>query len=325
MLDYRVRGEEAWVAAVEGIRFSVVIPLYKGAPTIERALRSVLTQSCPAQEIVVVDDGSPDDSAEVVRRFLQSERPGVHPEIRLLQQPNRGAAAARNQGVRQASGNWIAFLDQDDAWLPSKLERQREAIREHPASAWCITGFRLHVDGVYREALLPRANVIARQHRFRNCFGPSSCLAVRRDAFLAVGGFREDLGTSCEDWDLAVRLYRRYPLSIVSEPLVDYHDTSASASRSGMAMLESELKLVETLLAGLTGVKRALARRQILASMTARAARNVPPGSTSRLLFAFKSLWYWPWPSVAGPRLRLVLAALRALGHDRWARWWDGR
>jgi hypothetical protein len=150
-------------------------------------------------------------------------------------------------------------------------------------------------------------------------------LAVRRDAFLAVGGFREDLGTSCEDWDLAVRLYRRYPLSIVSEPLVDYHDTSASASRSGMAMLESELKLVETLLAGLTGVKRVLARRQILASMTARAARNVPPGSTSRLLFALKSLWYWPWPSVAGPRLRLVLAALRALGHDRWARWWDGR
>lgn len=296
------------------VRFSVVIPLYMGRETILQAINSALRQTYPPEEIIVVDDGSPDDSPEAVKEFARAQNPVSHPPIRLLRQENKGAAAARNCGIRHAAGNWVAFLDQDDRWHERKLELTAQALSRNEQCEWALTGFRLYVDGSCRGALSPNADVIARHWRYRNCFGPASCLAASKTALVSIGGFHEHLRTACEDWDLAIRLYRRYPLCIVADPLVEYYDSSASTSRQGLMMLEAEKTLLrDQLLDGLAGWRRWLERRLILACITARAARNLPGQPALRLAMALRSLSAYPLPSVAGKRVTLVLAALRDL------------
>jgi glycosyltransferase involved in cell wall biosynthesis len=103
---------------------SVIIPVYNAAPYLAEALRSVLAQTRSANEIIVVDDGSTDDSAAVAQGFV--------PQVKLIQQANLGAAAARNSGVRLAQGDLLAFLDADDLWFPDKLALQWEALHGEP-------------------------------------------------------------------------------------------------------------------------------------------------------------------------------------------------
>ncbi len=103
---------------------SVVIPTFNRASVVTRALESVLLQTRPPDELLVVDDGSTDDTAERVR----AELPGV----RVIEQENRGVSAARNAGIRAATGTWIALLDSDDEWLPEKLDRQLRAVTTEP-------------------------------------------------------------------------------------------------------------------------------------------------------------------------------------------------
>ena len=110
---------------------AVIIPVYNGAEYLEEALRSVLAQSFPATEIVLIDDGSKDNSLEVARRF---------DGIRVIAQANAGVCATRNHGVEVTSSEWIAFLDQDDVYLPDKLERQIEAVRGVPEADVCVSG-----------------------------------------------------------------------------------------------------------------------------------------------------------------------------------------
>jgi glycosyltransferase involved in cell wall biosynthesis len=105
---------------------SVVTASYNAAATLERCIRSVESQSSPAREHIIVDDGSTDDTAEVLRR-LQEELPN----LRLIRQTNRGAGAARNAGIAEASGRYIAFLDSDDYWTPHKLEAQIRYMTSH--------------------------------------------------------------------------------------------------------------------------------------------------------------------------------------------------
>jgi glycosyltransferase involved in cell wall biosynthesis len=100
-------------------RISVIIPVYNCADFLAEAIESVLAQSYPASEIIVVDDGSTDDSISVAARF---------PQVRVLSQPNAGPGAARNLGIRNARGSYLAFLDADDLWAPDKLQRQMSAM-----------------------------------------------------------------------------------------------------------------------------------------------------------------------------------------------------
>src|ERR1700687_5608941 len=93
---------------------TAIIPVYNGAALIRRSIESVLSQTHPADELIVVDDGSTDETSTIIRSY------GA--KVRHLYQPNSGVAAARNNGVKQASSQWIAFLDHDDEWLPDKLE-----------------------------------------------------------------------------------------------------------------------------------------------------------------------------------------------------------
>jgi glycosyltransferase involved in cell wall biosynthesis len=183
---------------------------------IARALDSVRAQTRKADEILVVDDGSTDDTA----RFVSE----AYPEARLLRQENRGVSAARNAGIRASEGELVAFLDSDDEWLPRKLERQLEAMEASPDTLLCHTneiwirnGRRVNPmkkheksGGWIFEKALPLCVI-----------SPSSVLASRR-LFDAVGLFDEDL-PACEDYDLWLRVCAFHPVLFVDEPLLVKH------------------------------------------------------------------------------------------------------
>lgn len=108
---------------------SVVVPAYNAAGFIRRAVESALRQSLPPTEIVVIDDGSADATAELARSY--------GPPVRCVIQANAGSSAARNRGIEEARCEWVGFLDADDEWFPSKLGRQAEILASHPGLVWC--------------------------------------------------------------------------------------------------------------------------------------------------------------------------------------------
>lgn len=114
-----------------GPSISVVIPCYNAAPFLRATIASVLEQTRPATEVIVVDDGSTDDSARIAA--------SCGPAVQVIRQSNQGESVARNRGIAAATGEWVAFLDADDLWLPTKLERQAEVIRAAPADVVCVT------------------------------------------------------------------------------------------------------------------------------------------------------------------------------------------
>ena len=170
--------------------YTVVIPAYNAAATIAVALDSVFAQTVPARQVIVVDDGSADGErlAEVLA--------GYGGKVRLLRQANAGPAAARNAGARACDGEWIAFLDADDSWLPHKLERQLELGRDPRAGL-------LH-GRARAPALPPELDFDALWECNRIC---TSMKVVRRRAFEAVGGFDESPElVGAEDYHLWLRI-----------------------------------------------------------------------------------------------------------------------
>lgn len=193
---------------------SVVIPTFERATLLPRALESVRGQTRPAGEVIVVDDGSTDCTAEMLRREF--------PEARYLRRKHGGVSAARNQGIAAARGEWIALLDSDDAWRPQKLERQLAALALAPEYRVC------HADEIWirngRRVNPGRRHAKRGGWIFRHCLplcaiSPSAAL-IHRSVFTAVGQFDEEL-PACEDYDLWLRITARYPVLLVDEPLVE--------------------------------------------------------------------------------------------------------
>lgn len=191
---------------------SVVIPTYNREGRLPSAIRSVLEQTAPPDEIIVVDDGSTDGSPALVRSF---------PEVRYLRQENQGVSAARNHGIRAAKHDWIALLDSDDEWLPRKLERQWSALEREPRFRFC------HTDEVWirkgRRVNPMKKHAKHGGHIFRYCLplcviSPSSAL-IHRDLFDRFGMFDPELPV-CEDYDLWLRICAREPVLYVDEPLL---------------------------------------------------------------------------------------------------------
>ena len=192
---------------------SVIIPSFNRAQLLPRALDSVIVQTRPAEEIIVIDDGSDDATSELI--------PAHYPQVRYLRQVNRGVAAARNRGIDAARGEWLAFLDSDDAWLPHKLERQLGEIERYPDSAL------VHSDEIWIRRG-KRVNAMKKHAKsggwiYRRCLplcviSPSAAV-IRKSIFASVGLFDESLPV-CEDYDLWLRLTARYPVRFVDEPLI---------------------------------------------------------------------------------------------------------
>jgi glycosyltransferase involved in cell wall biosynthesis len=234
---------------------SVVIPAYNRAASIGAAIDSVLRQTFTDFELVVVDDGSTDDTLAAARRITD-------PRLRVIAAPhNMGAAGARNLGVAEARGTWIAFQDSDDEWLPEKLAKQMARLATPADSTtgstnWvaCYCGLltvgalnarpgeRTALRYVPDPSVKPVEGDILESLLVRNLISTQT-LMVRRDLFLALGCFDEET-TPIEDWDLAVRLACRGPIAFVDEPLVHQHFSPNSITRWAKRRRESQQRLV---------------------------------------------------------------------------------
>lgn len=214
---------------------SVVIPAYNRAHTIAAALRSVLEQTYQDFEALVVDDGSDDDLARVVETFDE-------PRLRLIRhERNRGAAAARNSGIRAAGGEWVAFLDSDDEWLAEKLSEQMALLAASAGAQACTTGYLLAGPQGARP-YLPQRAALSLKGLLLGCeLGPGTTLVVRRRIFEEIGVLDETL-PRYEDWDWLIRYAQRYPLALVEKPLARVNKSPRS---SGKAIEQATLRLLE--------------------------------------------------------------------------------
>ncbi|MBN2231458.1 MAG: glycosyltransferase family 2 protein [Deltaproteobacteria bacterium] len=194
---------------------TVVIPTHNRAEPVCRAVESVLDQTWRRMEIIVVDDGSTDDTAARLEA-LQS------PMVRCLRSPvNRGVSAARNWGIRHGRGELVALLDSDDCWRPEKLSRQVEVFVRHPETLitqteeiWIRDGVRVNPRRRHRKR---QGDIFA--HCLPRCIISPSAVMLRRRLFTAVGWFDERL-PACEDYDLWLRVAARFPVHLDPEPLV---------------------------------------------------------------------------------------------------------
>ena len=228
------------------MKISVIIPTWNRSSYLARALESVLAQSIPPHEVIVVDDGSTDDTREIIKQQFSN--------VRYLYQENRGVSSARNTGIGAAGGDWIALLDSDDCWLPKKLEVQQQLLRDNPDARIC------HSDEIWiRNG--KRVNPMKKHakrggHIFKHCLplcaiSPSSTI-IRRDLFDEIGLFDESL-PACEDYDLWLRLCAAYPVLYADEALLIKHGGHADQlSRRYWGMDRFRIRALEKIVASST-------------------------------------------------------------------------
>ena len=224
---------------------SVVIPTFNRAMKTARAVASILYQTFTDYDIIVVDDGSKDNTREVLRQF------GA--KIRYIAQPsNRGVSAARNRGIRESNAPWIAFLDSDDYWLPQKLELQMAFFKTHPKAAICQTQEIWIRNGRYanpkKRHQKPSGDVF--EPSLRICLISPSAVMLRRSLITDVGFFDEGLPV-CEDYDLWLRIACRYPVYLIEDRLIvkeGGHSDQLSSRFRGMDRfrIQALLKLMES-------------------------------------------------------------------------------
>lgn len=239
------------------IQVTAVIPVHNGQRFVADSVRSVLGQTQPVHECLVVDDGSTDETVAALRDFGTP--------VRVIRQPHQGVAAARNAGIRAATGEYVAFLDADDVWLPTKIERQLAVLGAADSPSGAYTGY-----VIAAADLRPRRIVV---HSHRGPFPPvelallveapglgfSFTALVRRAAAQEVGGFDERLSTSA-DIDFAWRLHRRGGLVGVTEPLAIHRRHASGQMHRDIARVECEMTTVIRK-AHEAGLPRALADR----------------------------------------------------------------
>ena len=224
---------------------SVVIPTYNRARKVARAIASVLHQSFSDYEIIVVDDGSTDNTVQVLSLFRRLIVPVIHDE-------NRGVSAARNTGIKASRAPLIAFLDSDDYWLPEKLAEQTAFFRAYPKAVACQTqeqwirnGRRVNPGNRH----LKRGGDIF-EPSLKLCLVSPSAAMVRRDLLDEVGFFDETLPV-CEDYDLWLRISCRYPIHLLDRELVIKEGGGPDQLSKSMAgidrfRIQSMAKLLQT-------------------------------------------------------------------------------
>jgi glycosyltransferase involved in cell wall biosynthesis len=227
-------------------KISVVIPLYNKELHITRAINSVLCQTCQDFEIIVINDGSTDKSADIVRSFEDSR-------IRLINQKNRGVSFTRNQGVKCAQSNFIAFLDADDEWMPRHLETLLRLNKRFPNAGIYVTTYKIClksgriINANYRaipkppfEGLLPNYFKSAALGDPPVC---SSVVEIPKEVFFEIGGFQVGEGMG-EDLDFWAKIALNFPVAFSSEIGAIYH-TDASNRACEFYQLISEEPLVK--------------------------------------------------------------------------------
>ena len=223
---------------------SVVIPAYNAARTISEAVDSVLTQTLSDFELIIINDGSTDDTGKIARAAAEKDS-----RIKVLDGPNLGAAGARNAGINASLGKLVAFLDSDDVWLPNKLEEQsrpfeaEQGVRSVRCGAFLVDD-KLTV--LSRRPCYDSGDVLQEILLFQNQSPWMSTLVVDRTAFSEIGMFDTSLAM-IEDWEFAIRLARLGPMKSVEEPLAYYRQHPGNRSKDWRAHIESGLQILDRL------------------------------------------------------------------------------
>lgn len=213
---------------------SVVIPVYNRPQSIITCVESVINQSQPVDEIIIVNDGSNDATANSIET-LTAQHPAI---IRSIQQSNRGVSSARNEGIQHAKHEWIALLDSDDKWLAHKIATFKEHLQQHPEclvfhsnEIWIRNGVRVNAMKKHQK----RGGMIFK-HCLPLCVISPSAVIIHKQIFDTVGLFDEQL-PACEDYDLWLRICHNTPICYVDEALINKfggHEDQLSRKYWGM-------------------------------------------------------------------------------------------
>jgi len=222
---------------------SVIIPAYNAENFIPKTLESVLSQTYQNIEVLVVDDGSTDTTAEIVKSFVQKDS-----RVSLLQQSNAGVAAARNLAIEKSKGEYIAPIDADDIWYPQNLEKQVKCLTSSAPSIGVVYSWSVDINeknlltgGFYNSTI--EGEVYTALVVYKYFIGNSSASLIRRVCFAKVGGYNCKLklenAQGCEDWELHLRIAEHYQFKVVPEYLVGYRQITSSMSSNYAAMAKS--------------------------------------------------------------------------------------
>jgi len=209
---------------------SVIIPVYNRVNLIDRSINSVISQTYPINEIIVIDDGSNDGTYDLIKRNF--------PQVSLQYQENKGVSNARNIGIKLAKSKWIAFLDSDDEWLPKKVEEQINLLKTNFSFKIC------HTDEVWIRNQV-RVNPMKKHRKYGGdiynkclplCVISPSSIIIHKDIFNDVGLFDEELPV-CEDYDMWLRICSKYSVLFLDQKLINKyggHDDQLSKKYWGM-------------------------------------------------------------------------------------------
>jgi glycosyltransferase involved in cell wall biosynthesis len=219
---------------------SVIIPVYNGEATICKTIQSVLNQTHSNFELLIINDGSTDNTLEVISSVQDSR-------IQVFSYKNAGQGTSRNRGLRQAKGEYVSFIDADDLWTVEKLEDQLTALQQYPeaAVAYSWTDYvnelgefishapqRFYQGNVYTKLLLS------------DFIGSGSNVLIRKSAILELNGFDQSLPPA-EDWDMWLRLAAQYPFTVVPKPQILYRVSPHSSSFNVLKMEAASLRVIE--------------------------------------------------------------------------------
>lgn len=221
---------------------SVIIPSYNAAPTIEETLRSIMNQSFIDLEILVINDGSDDETGEIANRLAKEDK-----RIRVFSYPNEGVSVSRNRGIQLAQGEYLSFIDADDLWTSNKLEAQYEALKIHPQASVAYS-WTDNIDGkgnIVQKGIRTQASGYILPELLQvNLLQNGSNPLIRRSAFETVGGFDESL-LNADDWDMWLRLAQHYEFALVPEPQVLYRRSETSKSSRVLRMEQNARRVID--------------------------------------------------------------------------------
>ena len=221
---------------------SVIIPVYNSAKYIADAIDSALAQTYKNYEIIVVDDGSTDNTKEIVTQYTIRHTPYV----KYIYQENKGLSGARNTGIKNAKGEFIAFLDADDIWLPEKLEHQIKFMDSDNVGIVGCSGYTINEKGEILDNFInknyPNKSLLLNVLNMKNVVSGGSEALVRKKCFDVMGIFDENLRSS-EDWDMWLRISHRYDVIFVEKSLakIRIRTNSMSSPSNAQKMLDSDL------------------------------------------------------------------------------------
>ena len=315
---------------------SVVVPTYNRSDILCDALNSVYAQTWRPIEVIVVDDGSTDETREVVSEWGQAVLARDGFDIRYVRQANLGGNAARNEGITEARNGFVAFLDSDDCWLPDKLDKQMAVFCTDNRIGGVYCGVR-HVDAGTGETTEPAersypSGQLLRQLLVKDVTAPTSTYVVKNEAFQKVGCFDTELQAR-QDWDMWIRLATEYHIGCVPEPLVEYRHhagprTNSNPSKEILAYGRIMDKYAELRKAQPWGVRRAAEGAYFRRMGRVHFHQSI---STAKALqYYLRSLVAWPftfdtWAALGGVAMpRRVRHSLhrswnRVLGRTRFA------